>query len=336
MKYLGTSTDTKPDFSFDANYDYVGSEFAETDTKDVYTWTGTAWTLSPETPISGTVTVNNGSGVKLYDENSATYKGLYFNAEAPQVCAQPYLYAVAEGDITGHTNYTKYGRVTVLTTSPMDVWPLANTYTFPSTDGQGLRIISTSTKDTSTGTGAQKIKIEGLSTGYLTQTTEVSTNGQTAVTIGSTNFTRVNKIYISQSGTDYASAGNIDIYSTGGTTSPTYGRIETGLTQSRQLVYTVPSNKTLYITSVRLSAGVSTANKFQYVIFTTLASVDPGTGAKATLMYPFNEIGLLNNAFELNLESPTKIPATADLKIRVHADTTSGSICTAAIRGWIE
>lgn len=48
------------------------------------------------------------SGIKFIDSLGAL-KALLWNGDAPQICAQDYLQALAEGDVAGHTIYSKLG-----------------------------------------------------------------------------------------------------------------------------------------------------------------------------------------------------------------------------------
>jgi hypothetical protein len=169
---------------------------------------------------------------------------------------------------------------------------------------------------------------------------EVTLTGATPVNTTATKIRRVNKVYVSALGSGNTTgicAGPISVYHLTNAT-PIYGYIGAGNTQSRQLIYTVPLSKTLFITSVRYSAGTGgNAIKLNFCRFTNRATVNPATGAASTIWYPFNEIGILQSAFILPLEMPTKIPATADLKISVIGDYASGATSvTAAIRGWLE
>jgi len=325
QRYIGLSADDKPLPLDDTNFSLMpGAEFFETDTWNLYTWTGDAWVLT------------GSQGIKIFDTQSSVYKGLQFNAEAPQVCSQSYLYAIAEGDISGHSNFSKYGRITTITTSVGDVWSLGGTYVWQSSAGEGLRVISSSCEDCSTGKGAQKIKIIALNTGYDSTTWEITMNGTNPVVVGSTALCRINRVYVSQSGTNYAASANIDIYSTGSTT-PTFARIEQGLLQGRRSMYTVPSGKTLYITSMRVSAGVGgTATKLEYCTFTLKASVNSEGTLSPSMFYPKAEVGVLNGSIELDFEAPEKIQATADVKISVFGDSAQGAAGTVALRGWIE
>lgn len=274
-------------------------------------------------------------GIQIFDTRSSTYKGLQFNAEAPQVCAQSYLQAIGEGDVIGHSLFVKYGKCSGLQTAAMDVWESNSVYVFPSV-AQKMDVTGGTLDVNALGAGAWKVKINGLLADYSETTEEITMNGGTIVTT-SASFLRINKMWVSACGTSGAASGTISAKGTGG--SVVYAQISPSYTQSRQLIYTVPLGKSLYVTSLRVSSGVGNSTgsqKNNYAIFTLRATVDPGSGLKSTIFYPIGEIGNMNGSQELNLEVPTKIPATADLKIGVIGDTAQAVICTAAIRGWIE
>ena len=274
-------------------------------------------------------------GIKYIDTAGVAH-GFIDNAGAPQICSQDYLMAVAEGDIAGHTPFAKFGRVTAVGTNQVDVISWGGTYTFSSiTTGERISVASTASGDSATQTGAIKINIDYLDNTFTQGTEELTLAGNTTVTTTAINIYRINRAYVTSAGTTGAAAGAIRISNANG--SNRYAQIDSGNTMTRQLVYTVPLGKSLYITSVKFSGGVGgNAIKNEYLIFTTKAKVNPGTGLASTIFYPYNEIGLMNMAHELPLEIPTKIPATADLKISVIGDYAGDATCTAAIRGWIE
>lgn len=270
----------------------------------------------------------------LLDDAGAVF-GFKLVDGKPRVSCMPYLYDIAEGNISDHKSFSKYGVVSGVNNTLVDVWEYGSTtalYVFP-TSAAKMRVVSSNSNDTIAGSGAQKIKIEGLIAGYVETFETISMNG-TGVVETVNSFLRINKVYVSQGA---AAAGQINVYHLTNAT-PIYAIISAGYTQSRQLIYTVPTGKNLYITSVRVSSGAGgNAIKLNFCRFINRATVDPITGAVGTIFYPFNEIGVMNQAFMLPLEIPTKIPATADLKISVIGDYASGaSNCTAAIRGWLE
>jgi hypothetical protein len=86
-----------------------------------------------------------------------------------------------------------------------------------------IQITSTSANDTSVGTGAQTVYIEGLTNtnGFWAPATETFTmNGQTPVTSTITNWWRINKMWVNTSGSLQLNEGDIYISPNGaGTTA---------------------------------------------------------------------------------------------------------------------
>lgn len=271
------------------------------------------------------------SGFLDTDGNISAFKSV---DGKPRYSSMPYLYDVAEGNVTGHSGFYKYGRVTNVNTVTVDVWSVGGLYAFPTTGAQ-LQLVSTSVEDDVGKGGINAVDVEYLDYSYVPHTETVILDGLTPVTTTARDIYRINRLYAHTVSTGAGAGGNIDIRKLTG--SPIYGRIDAGLTQSRQLIYTVPSGSNLFITSIRFSSGIGgTSVKTEFCTFTTKATVDPGTGIVANSFYPFNEIGVINNTSYVPLEIPTKIPAKSDLKISVYGDSAQGANCNAAIRGWLE
>jgi len=270
---------------------------------------------------------------KFYDITTETYKGLQFNAESPQICSQDYLLAMAEGDITGHTSFTKFGRVTGVNNSLVDIWDgeggTASQYVFPPSAIQ-FHVVSTSGSDDLGSTGIEKIMIVGLDANYAEQTEEVTMDGTTIVTT-TKSFLRINYCYATQAGSAGVAVGKITIKNVANTI--TYSSISIGLTACRTLVYTVPASKTLYLTSITVASGAGgNALKLNAVTFTPKYRL-----FNSTVFLPAGEFLSLNNEIARPLEVPAKFPAKTDIKLSVQGDYDSGgTVCIGAVRGWIE
>jgi hypothetical protein len=264
-------------------------------------------------PVSGTVTAADGQGIKIFDTRTSTYKGLQFNAEAPQVCAQNYLHAVSEGDITGHTSYAKLGYNGDVGTTEEDIITQGGVYPWIPAGGIALEVVSSNAADTLAGTGVQKVKITYLDTDYSQQTQTLDMNGTTPVPLTDTTILRVNSIRATQVGTAGVAVGNITCRLVGGAAT-IYRQIEIGFTRGRGLTYTVPLGKTLYLTSVVVSSSHADADK--YVRWIGRAQVDDtAPTVKINFFQPFFEVITRNANFYREFEMPIKIPATADLKM---------------------
>lgn len=164
---------------------------------------------------------------------------------------QDWYTEVALGNVPNRTLVHKFGAATIGTTfQPITQ---SGNYQTPTT-GQTLEAISDSTADSAAGTGARKITIIGLDSSWNEQQEEVTLNGTTAVAV-SNKFTRVYRVYVSESGS-YATqsvgshSGNITVRGVGGgatwavipnTPFPT-GQTEIGC-------YTVPTGYTAYLLS---------------------------------------------------------------------------------------
>jgi len=114
---------------------------------------------------------------------------------------KPWYLQVAEGLVPGYSLVHKFGAGTLTTTmAPITV---SGIYSTPTT-AQALEFVSADANDTAAGTGAQQITIEGLNSSWNRISQTLETNGTTAVAL-TTNLTRLDRWYVSRSGT-YATA----------------------------------------------------------------------------------------------------------------------------------
>jgi hypothetical protein len=267
---------------------------------------------------------------QLVDEFGVPY-GVKHIANKPRVSAMPYTYDIAEGNITGHTGWSKIG-FNVAVTAEQDIAPyLSGAYTYP-TGALTMTIESSADNDDpvfATPTGAWTVTVYYLTTGYVEKNVTVTMAGKTPVSIA-TDIFRVQNARIATSGTAGVAVGNLSIKSG----AVTYGYISLGKTRMRQCLWTVPIGKTLYITQITFSCGDQATSK--YARFTTVANYDNLSGAvlQRGLFMPFNEVVLNNTGYVRELNPPTKLPATVDLKVKAYANSTA--VVTSSLRGWIE
>jgi hypothetical protein len=279
------------------------------------------------TPFSS----DGNEGIQLQDESGTAY-GVKHVQNKPRVSAMPYLYDIAEGNVTGHMPFQRFGFNDTLSTSEETIWSHSSQYVWP-TAGSQIRVVSSDAQDTTdTGTGAWTVSIEYLKSDFTSGSVTLNMNGVNNVDsgVGHADVFRVNSFRIATAGTSNTAIGNITLTQvTGG---KVVGYIKAGKTRDRSTIMTVPLGKTLYITSFSASA-VGT----KYVLVTLHVGCVVSTGAliQRGMFYPTSEVLLLNNAYTKELTMPLKIPATCDLKASVTAEA-AGSLVSCAIRGWIE
>lgn len=208
----------------------------------------------------------------------------------------------------------KFGFNAAISTTEETIWDGQDKYSYAAT-ADVLSIVSTSANDDLTGTGAQKIKIEGLDENYAIQIVEVDLDGTAAVTTTET-FLRVYRAYITQAGTSEVNDGDISI-SIGSTLS---AKISAEQGQTLMAVYSVPAGFTAYITQWSFSSGASASNK--YLDGRLIVRKNSGivlTKARATIQ---------NTAFVQDLPKATVVEEKDDIEIR--AVTSSGTDAVSA------
>lgn len=163
---------------------------------------------------------------------------------------------VSRGQIQGHSSVIVFGYNPDVDTTEESVWPDGGTVPHP-TVASVLKISSSSANDTSAGTGARTVYIEGLNGSYNTVSETVILNGQTEVdTVNS--YLYVNNFYVLTVGSGGVNAGNINAGTgvvTAGVPAVLYDIIATGYNNRTTGHYCVPAGYTGYMTEGLFSAG---------------------------------------------------------------------------------
>jgi hypothetical protein len=267
--------------------------------------------------------------IHFSDENGVAY-GVRHADKKPRVSSMPYTYDISEGNILNHKPWSKIGFNAAVTTE-QDIAPyLTGLYTWPASE-LTMTIASDSDNDDpvfATPTGAWTVAVYYMNANYDERVTTVTMAGKTPVTIGTDVF-RVQNARIMTCGTAYSAVGNLSIKS-GATT---YGYISATKTRMRQALWTVPKGKNLYITQI---AFASTQAKDNYTRFTTRANYDSlsGTVLQRNLFFPYNEVVLNDMPYFRELNPPTKLPATTDLKVSCYGS--AAAVVTCSLAGWTE
>jgi hypothetical protein len=189
------------------------------------------------------------------------------NAMATQV---PYNLQVSQGSVAGATSLYKFGYNADVDATEETIWNEGGNYAFPASAAV-VYLSSSSAADTSAGTGARTVTVEGLNASYVEISETVALNGQTQVAT-SASFLRINRAFVVTAGSGGTSAGVVYVavsgVSSGVPTGVVYGNLGTG-NQTQLAVYTVPANKTLYIDTLIFTGAMSTATEYATAKFNT-------------------------------------------------------------------
>ena len=156
---------------------------------------------------------------------------------------------LSTGDISGFNVVHKYGHNLEVGTSYETIWSNGATYSYL-TSATVLKISSSDANDDDGDTGARTVLVQGLDSNYDEIEETVTLNGQTSV--NTTNqFLRVHRMIVQSTGNSnynegiiYAGTGTVS----SGVPANVYATIPVEYNQTMMAVYTVPNNKTAYMT----------------------------------------------------------------------------------------
>lgn len=221
-----------------------------------------------------------------------------------------YRESVAEGQIEGHENRVQFGRnpSTAATIEPISLdaiyrTPIALT---------SLELVSDDANDTAAGTGAQSVKVTGLSTDYEEVSEIVAMNGITAVALAN-QYYRVYDLEVVDSGTyaDIANGshiGNITLQETGG------GAVWASISEvsdfpkskSQIGMFSIPAGKKAYIYAVSWSVENSTAVNLYLFKRDRIDEVVTPFGAMTLLKQYVGVAGVNSLKYEMPIEIDEK------------------------------
>lgn len=174
-----------------------------------------------------------------------------------------------------------------------------------------MTVSSSSANDTSAGTGARTIVVQGLDADYNEVTETVTLNGQTAVTM-TASLLRVNYAYVATAGSANSAAGDIYIGTglvTAGVPATVYDIIKLDYNNTTTGSYTIPAGYTAYMSQGLFSTGQATGStKVEGRLLTRGTNNIRMTAAITTI-----NNGVANYVFEYPLAIPEKttVEATA-------------------------
>ena len=213
---------------------------------------------------------------------------------------------VSRGKVRGAFHIIKFGENLDVDGNMETIWDGGGLYTYLTSAGV-LTVTSSDSDDSSSGTGARTVTVEGLDANY-NQVSETLTVGGGA---GSVEFFRVFRAFVATSGSSGTNEGTISIAQ--GATTLAQIRVAggQGLGQTFMAIYTVPAGYTGYIYQWDLSTAKSDGDVF----LVKRGHNDNGTWRSQDVMHT-NQ-----NSIERNYKFPLKIEEKADIEVRAYSST---------------
>jgi len=213
----------------------------------------------------------------------------------------PFYLAVQQGQVSGYSSINKFGYNENVPTSWEVIAISSINFTYPSSAGTAT-VVSDDVNDTSAGTGARTVRIQGLDGDYNFQEETITMNGTTGVTSSNT-FLRLNRMEVMTAGSSGSMEGTITADVGGNELS----RMEADYdNQSLQANYTIPAGKTAYLTRIQITSAKD--NKEAFVGFFTR---ELGSLFKVKQL-----VEVYRNNVVVDFTAPLVIPEKTDIELR--------------------
>ncbi len=167
-----------------------------------------------------------------------------------RVVSNPYLYLIAEGKIPAHEVGIILGERINIATATFEA--LDSGFGAEPHTPSGARVVSSSSADTGTGTGAQKVHLIYLDANWVEKSEVATLNGTTPVALAATDIVHIQHFEVIQVGSGGFAAGNVDLQNPTGTA--TWARIAAGTNVYFNCRYHVPAGHRLFIVEWTASA----------------------------------------------------------------------------------
>ena len=235
--------------------------------------------------------------------------------------SEPFGLQVSRGHVGYHYPQFKFGFNPDIDNSLETIWAEGGLYSYLSA-ASVLKVSSSSTADTSAGTGARTVEIFGLDADYAEISETITLNGQTAVDT-TNSYLRVNRAIVRSAGTGgenagiiYAGTGTV----TNGVPANKYLSIAAGDNQTLMALWTVPAGHTAYLHGSHVTAACTTSNKL----------------LTATIVArPDGEVFQVKDKFGIQVDGgdihqyyhfPLKFTEKTDIEVRAIADSGSANV----------
>lgn len=237
--------------------------------------------------------------------------------------SEPFELQVARGQIAYHYSQFKFGFNADVDNLLETVWAQGGLYSYLAA-ATVLKISSSSTADTSAGTGARTVTIFGLDANYNEISETITLNGQTAV--NSTNsYLRIFRMVVNTAGSGdqnagviYAGTGTV----TTGVPANIYATIAIGDNQTLMALWTVPAGHTAYLLQTDITLATTQNNKYCTV---------------SIVSRPFGEVFQVRDRFvksesttNQSYSIPVKFAEKTDIEVRAIGDSAGADIAISA------
>lgn len=241
---------------------------------------------------------------KLRNDNNSLYEVVMLANKDGSIQGSSNLnIPIAAGKIEGYKHVNKFGFNDTVGTSFEPIYVGSENFTYPTNAGP-VSVVSDSSNDSETGSGARTVNLEGLDANYDTITETITLDGiNPAVSNGS--FIRLFRMRVETAGSSSSAEGVITA-TVGGldlaVLDPTYDN------QTLQATFTVPAGKKAYL--IRMQATSTKDNKAAMVGLFTRSNAPDSVFTVKQLVEVFR------NSVVVQFPVPLEFPEKTDIELR--------------------
>lgn len=220
------------------------------------------------------------------------------------------------GRVPGVTNVLRAGFNGTIDAVQEDIWNVGGLQVYL-TSAELMDLVSTDANDTSAGTGAQTIAIEGIDGNFDEVLEVISLNGLTPVTTVNS-FLRIYRMVTIAAGTTASNEGVVTI--TSATSANIQGQMDISQNSSSTFQYTIPRAKTGLLTHFTVTTGSNDQTDFSF-----FARLEGGVFLLA------NENQVIGNVFDIPFVPNQMVPEKTDIRLLSRQIAGGGSVSVTAI-----
>lgn len=207
-------------------------------------------------------------------------------------------------------------------TVPETIWEIGGEYSFP-TAATVATVVSSSANDTSAGSGARIVFLEGLDANW-NQVSDIITLNGTSNVLGTTSFFRVNNARVISSGSGMTNAGTITIT----VNAKTVRNITIGESLDHTAVYSVPAKHHLFIVSQSYSTNRSATPGYATIATNVFVSSTNTKYQSTTITVDGSQVFIQNHDFAL-----PRINEKTDIWYNIEFVSASNTQLSSTVRG---
>ncbi len=229
--------------------------------------------------------------------------------------------AVARNSFDNIHVVNKFGYNADIDTAEETVWDLGGLYSYPGS-AQTMKLTSSSSLDTASGTNARRVHIEGLDANFNPASESLWLDGLDVVSTSNI-YARIFRAFVTNVGASLQNIGTIYVGAgtvTSGVPDDKFAGISLGENQTLMGIYTVPAGKQAYLQSFKATTSAQgTATKFA-----TIRLIARPNGDLADSPFQVKDKFIIVNASDGSFnhaDAPEPFDEKTDIEVRATSNT---------------